>query len=129
MVLKSIYAATLLLAGRRFLTSFICTYPFGASFKDNVIQTLAGPKLKKQANLIWANAVKALLARIRFKRNQRVFQEKSLSWINRFEAGRLDSSTCCSLSKSFSSFLVQDICLNWTAFTSLAQMLLISLMY
>lgn len=50
---------------------------FDNSFLNNVQQVLSGVILKKQANLIWLVAVKALLSELWFKQNQQVFHEKS----------------------------------------------------
>ena len=103
---------------QKLIDIFNLQWVFNASFKDNVVQ-ISGCKLEKRTYILRINAVKCLLAGIWFERNQRVLHDKDLLWINRFEGTRLDASTWSSLSKAFSIFLVQDICLNWKAFTSL----------
>ena len=84
--------------------------------KNNIRQLLTDRIMGKIASLIWCNAVKAILAEIWFKRNQRVFHNKSSSCQNRYELARLNASSWCSLSKQFNDYSLQDIVLNWQAF-------------
>ena len=67
-------------------------------------------------DLVWANVVKALLAEIWFERNQRVFHEKSSTWMERYDSARLNTSSWCSLSKFFQDYSSQEIVLNWSSF-------------
>ena len=78
-------------------------------------QVLAGPVLKmKTTDLLWVNAVKALLVEIWFERNQKVFHDKPSTWMERFDSARLNASSWCSLSKDFQDYSSQDIVLNWS---------------
>ena len=80
-------------------------------------QILAGPNLKrKTAESLWTNAVKALLAEIWFERNQRVFHDKSSTWLERYDSAVLNASSWCSLTKYFQDYSSQEIVLNWPAF-------------
>lgn len=85
---------------------------FDAVFSDNVCQILIGPALKKGPRLIWANAVKALLAEIWFEQNHGIFHDRKLGWLDRYEVARLNASSWCTLTKPFRDFSIQDLCLN-----------------
>jgi len=101
----------------RLIQAFNFCWVFYHVFKNNVSQILAGPNLKKKtAECLWANAVKAFLAEIWFERNQRVFHDKSSTWMERYDSARLNASSWCSLSKFFQDYSSQEIVLNWSAF-------------
>lgn len=53
---------------------------FNYRFKENVVQLISSPILKKKRRLIWLNAVKVILSEIWFELNQRTFQNKASSW-------------------------------------------------
>lgn len=63
-----------------------------------------GPKFKKSPNLLWTNAMKALLTDLWFERNQRVFHDKETLWFSCLESARLNVSSWCSLSKIFTDY-------------------------
>lgn len=79
---------------------------FGNVFKNNVLQLLIGPRLNSNSRLIWWNAVKAILTKIWFERNQRVFHDKASPQTIRFEIAQLNASLWCSLSKPFEEFSI-----------------------
>ena len=86
-------------------------------FKNNVTEILVDPALKKKTTeLLWVNAVKALLVEIRFERNQRVFHDKPSTWMERYDSVRLSAPSWCSLSKYFQDYSLQEMLLNWPAF-------------
>lgn len=60
------------------------------------------PPLDTHLLQLWINAVKAVLSEIWFERNQRIFEDKSLNWLDRFEIARIKASFWCSLSKKSS---------------------------
>ena len=95
---------------------FNLSWVFGNKFKENVVHLLIGPRLKSKPNLLWVNAVKAILSEIWFERNQRVFHAKASPWLVRFENAKLNASAWCSLAKTFKDFSISDICLNWKTF-------------
>ena len=72
---------------------FNLSWVFDKVFKKNVLQLLIGPKLKSRPNMIWSNAVKALLFEIWFERNQRVFHDKASPWLMRFETAKINASS------------------------------------
>ena len=73
-------------------------------------QILAGPALnKKTTELLWVNAVKALLVEVWFERNQRVFHDKHSTWMERYDSVRLRASSWCSLSKYFQDYSLQPL--------------------
>ena len=87
------------------LQAFNFCWVFYHVFKNNLLQILAGPDLKKKtAELLWANAVKALLTEIWFERNQRVFHDKSSTWLERYNSAVLNASSWCSLTKYFQDY-------------------------
>ena len=88
----------------------------GSDFKNNVLQILLGPLLKKKPKLLWVNAVKALLTEIWFERNQRTFNDRVSAWEDRFEFARLNASSWCTMSKTFEDYSIQELTLNWRAF-------------
>lgn len=77
---------------------------FRDPFCDNVRQILVGLALKKGPRLIWANAVKAILAEIWFGQNQRIFHDRKMGWMARLEVARLNTSSWCTLSMDFEDF-------------------------
>ena len=52
---------------------FNMSWVFEEDCRDLVRQLLGGPCFNKTSRLIWFNAVKAILAKLWFERNQRVF--------------------------------------------------------
>lgn len=77
---------------------------------------MVSPPLAFSSQILWSNAVKALLSKIWFECNQRVFHDKSLPWSAHLDSTRLLASTWCSLSKDFSNYSIQDISLNWNTY-------------
>lgn len=75
----------------------------GFSFKKSFDRPIV---LDKGPQLLWFNAVKALLVELWFERNQRVFHGKTSTWLDWFEAARLNASHWCALSKTFVNFSV-----------------------
>lgn len=67
------------------------------------------PALKMGPRLIWTNAVKAMIAEIRFERNQRGFYDKRLGWVDHCELAPLNASSWCISSKTFEDFSIQDL--------------------
>lgn len=59
---------------------FGLNWVFDKDLLSDVHQLLLGIKLKRQANLLSLNAVKALLSELWFERNQSNFQEKVAAW-------------------------------------------------
>lgn len=79
---------------------------FGADFRVKIQQILIGTALKEVPRLIWANAVKALLTKIWFERNERVFHDKRLGWMDHIEVAVLNASSWCTISKHFEDFSI-----------------------
>ena len=104
----------------RLLQAFNFCWVFYHVFKNNVSQILAGPDLKKKtAECLWANAVKTHLAEIWFERNQRVFHNKSPTWMERYDSACLNASSWCSLSKYFSGLSFAGDCFKLVSLYSL----------
>lgn len=95
---------------------FNLAWVFGDNFKDNTLQILIGPALKKKPRLLWTNAIKVVLSEIWFERNQRVFHNKASSWIDRFEIAKINASSWCILNRIFEDYTIQALNLNWRAF-------------
>ena len=100
----------------RLFSFFNLCWVFGNRCSENVLQILVGPSLKKSPKTLWYNAVKALLVEIWFERNQRVFYDKATPRLERCEIARLNASTWCTQSRSFSDFSIMDIVVNRRAF-------------
>ena len=81
-------------------------WAFDGSFSANVRQLLRGPYLSKKPFLIWVNLIKALLAKIWFERNQRIFYDKKRDWVDIVEISKRNAATWCSSNAEF----------NWTTF-------------
>lgn len=103
-------------AGGGYYHSLMLIGLFGVAFCDNIKQILIGPALKEGPQLIWANTIKDLLAKIWFERNQSMFHDKQLGWMDCFEVAVLKAPSWCTLSKLFKDFSIQDLYLNWHAF-------------
>lgn len=73
---------------QRLFHIFNLSWVFGNDFKDNTIQLLIGPTLIKEFRLIEANAIKAMLSELWYERNQRVFHNKALPWLDRVEIAK-----------------------------------------
>lgn len=97
---------------------FNVCWVFGGEFSSNLLQIVVGPALKKKPQLLWSNAVKALLSKLWFERNQQVFHDKASSWLDHFEFARLNASSWCTLSRAFDEYSIQEFNLNWHAFIS-----------
>ena len=67
---------------------FHTNWVFDYRFKENMVQLISCPIHKKKPRLIWLNAVKAILSKIWFERNQRTFQNKASSWTIQIEMAR-----------------------------------------
>lgn len=72
----------------RLFSFFNISWVFYVAFKDHVV----GPSLKPFPHMIWHNAIKAMLAEIWFERNQRVFHDKSLAWMNHLDVAKISAS-------------------------------------
>ena len=92
------------------------TWVFGEDFKENTLQLLIGPALRKKSRLLWTNAIKAVLSELWFERNQRIFQNKALSWLDRFKIAKINASPWCTLDRAFEEYSLQTLNLHWRAF-------------
>lgn len=81
-----------------------------------MLQLLLGPLVAPKSKILWVNAIKALFLELWLERNQRIFHDMHLDWLDRFESACLKVSSWCSLSKPFVNCTIQDICLKWKTF-------------
>lgn len=69
-------------------------------------QILVGPLLSPKAQILWSNAVKALISKFLFERIQRVLHDKPLDWTNRLGSTHLLASLWSSQSKYFVDYSI-----------------------
>lgn len=67
------------------------------------MQLLVGP-LKASPHLLWVDETKAIPSKSWFERNQHLFQDKPLPWLNRPETAHVKASSWYSISKLFAEY-------------------------
>lgn len=58
-------------------------------------------------------SIKAVISKVWFECNQRIFKDKFKSWNEQYELSKFQDSYWCSLSKIFGNYYIFYICYNW----------------
>lgn len=95
-------------------SQFNMSWVYGEDSRSS-IPLLCGPNFLTKARLLWINASKAILSDIWSERNQRIFGDKSLEWVDRFELIKIRASNLFIIN-IFDSYSLNDVHNNWGGF-------------
>lgn len=85
---------------------FLVSWAWGLEAPTNVLQLLNRFSLQPKLNLLWVNGPKAIISKIWFERNQRIFEGSRRSSLDCFNPAKFKASQWYALSNRFSSMIL-----------------------